>query len=68
LAGAEQALPHVPQSQTPPQLMKPLLQAIPHAPPVHVALPLAGVGHTLPHAPQLPTSALSFTQVPPQLA
>jgi hypothetical protein len=35
---------------------------------VHVALPLVGVGHTLPHAPQLSTSALSFTQVPPQLA
>lgn len=63
-------LPHAPQFVTlvrrsvsqplparPSQLPKPALQLNPQAPAAHVRVALATVGQTLPHAPQLFTSA-----------
>jgi hypothetical protein len=53
----------------PPHAVRPALHAMPHSPPVHVALPLpfAGPAHPCPHEPQFATSLDSFTHAPPQL-
>jgi hypothetical protein len=44
----------------------PLWHAMPHFPgdPVHVGVPSAGVGHTLPHVPQLFRSSTLTQSVP----
>ena len=70
-----QVCPHAPQlvrsearmAQFPAQLTAPTLQADPHAPPVHVGVALAGVGHVTLHAPQLVVSVCRFAHTVPQL-
>ena len=61
LAGASQAVPQALQfwasvsklTQAEPHDVKPAAHAMPHLPASHTALPLAGVGHAMPHSPQL---------------
>lgn len=50
----------------PPQSVKPELQEIPQAPPLHVALPFVGIRHALPHSPQLSASEDVLRHMPPQ--
>src|SRR6188508_819542 len=40
-------------TQAEPHGAKPSAQSMPHSPAVQVALPLAGIGHAMPHCPQL---------------
>jgi len=51
-------------TQAPEHAVSPLLQAMPHAPCVHVACPCATAGHALPQAPQLAGLLVVSTQVP----
>jgi hypothetical protein len=61
LAGASQAMPHALQfcasvaklTQAEPHKAKPSPQVRPHWPASHTALPLVGIGHAMPHWPQL---------------
>ncbi len=54
-----------PLAVTPSQSPKPVLQLpMPHAPAAHTALPLEGVGHTVPQAPQWERSVRVLTSQP----
>jgi hypothetical protein len=46
-------------------LWKPLLQAMPHAPALHVEVPLIGIEQTFAHEPQLSVSLCKLTQFEP---
>jgi hypothetical protein len=48
------------------QLAKPALHAMPHALAAHVAVAFAGVGHIIPHVPQLAVSVASVRHTPAQ--
>ncbi len=50
--------------QVPEQLWYPALQAIPHAPAVHVAAPFAGAEHAVVQLPQCVVSTVMFTSHP----
>lgn len=70
----EQTLPQTPQccvlvwvlTQPPPQLLKPVLQVMPHVPPVQLAVPFGGTGQLAPQAPQCCVLLEVFWQLPPQ--
>ncbi len=73
-AGALQAAPHMPQSETllfrsthaSPHFVKPGLQVNPHWPLVHVGVALEGAAQTVPQPPQFEVSPETTTQLPLQ--
>lgn len=65
LAGVARSISH-PSAVLPLQLANPARHAMPHALAAHVAVAFAGVGHIIPHVPQLDVSVASVRHTPAQ--